>query len=171
VGALNHFPGLLPVPTAADAPKTILALVRRTGNYGGVPVSTYGGALQFSHWDGAGARIGFSGGSFNKTTLNAGGVVGRPLVLEWRYTSSTIVQMFVNGEDQELTANATEPESFGSPGFSIGNVPVYGFQPPGPASRGFQGYITEVIAYAGIDAATAVAARTYLMYRAGLITL
>jgi hypothetical protein len=173
VGALNYWPGLAQIPTAPGVAKTIFSLVQRTGNYGGVAFATYNGALQFSHWDGAGGdRIGFSGGALNKRTTNNGSAIAQPMVLEWHFTSSALVQMFVNGVDQNLDATACEPEWFGAPGFHLGNVPVYGFAPPGPASRGFQGFKIEDIMYLGAGVTPAsLQTRAYLMWRAGLIVL
>lgn len=169
VGALNYFASSVsaPIPIATDAPRTILALAMRDNSYGGIIFTARqtGTDHEYGLWNNTGAELYGFVSSLHGTLLDdLTNYQNTPIVMDWRWlgiASPSPVIIDINGNLKTWTLSGALQTDTGHAGFSIGNVTSVG------ASRGFSGWIAEVIMYSGTDPGALAQARAYLMQRSG----
>lgn len=172
LGTLNHLAQAspTPVPLAGDAPRTLLALIKRNNSYGGIVFTCRlaGVDHEFGLWNNTPTQLYAFVSSTNGCKLDDLNMhINEPIVVRWQFygigASPTPLRVYINGVEKSWTLSGPLQLETGSYGFSLGNVNSVG------ASRGFSGWITEFLMYSGTDTATALQAENYLMRRGGLV--
>lgn len=172
VGALNYFDSNVAgsIPIATDAPRTIMAIAMRDNFYGGIIFTARqtGTDHEYGLWNNSGAQLyGFVSSTNGALLSDLNHYENQAIVMTWQWhglSSPTPVTMTINGVGKAWTPSGALQTDTGHSGFSIGNVTSVG------ASRGFSGWIAEVVMYSGDDPGTLKAVQSYGMNRAGMLT-